>query len=59
MDMASIYRATLKFVIVGETLNSSAIGVRQGMIIAEPIGDATAASATVKVIHHFVFRGYK
>jgi hypothetical protein len=59
MDMESMYRATLKLVIVGETLNSWDIGVRHGMMIAEPIGDATAARATVKVIIHFVLRGYR
>src|SRR5689334_950563 len=58
IDMASIYNATARFVTVGETPKSSEMGVRQGMMIAEPIGDAMAARPMMNVISHFVERGY-
>lgn len=56
--MASMYNATAKLVTVGETPKSSDMGVRQGIMIAEPMGDAMAASPMIAVMNHFVDRGY-
>jgi hypothetical protein len=53
-----MYRATERFVTVGETPKSSEMGVRHGMMIAEPMGDAMAAQPIMKVMSHLVDLGY-
>jgi hypothetical protein len=52
--IASMYIATLRFVIVGLVLKACAMGRRAGITMAEPIGAAAADSATENVISHFV-----
>lgn len=48
--MLSIYKATLKFIIVGEELKVFVMSVSPGKMIDEPIGAAAAASATMTAI---------
>jgi hypothetical protein len=54
----SMYNATLRLVIVGETAKFREIVPKLGMMIEDPMGAAAADAATVKVIIHFVRFGY-